>query len=125
METNLIFSLTKLDVTNTNAIPWLLEKLKKIVHDYKVDSFFIDFGTAYNMPHYYQCNKSLMNPDQFKSIFLSSIEEHVQLFGVSGAISVPRPPAFLSLPPLNSSWEGLQSIIPTVLTYGIIGIFTK
>lgn len=114
-----------LDVTNTNAIPWLLEKLKKIVNDYKIDSFFIDFGTAYNMPHYYQCNKSLVNPDQYKSIFLSSIEEHVQLFGVSGAISVPRPPAFLSLPPLNSSWEGLQSIIPTVLTYGVIGMFMK
>lgn len=111
-----------LDVTNSKAIPWLLEKLKKIIDDYKIDSFFIDFGTAYNMPHYYQCNKSLMNPDHYKSIFISSIEEHVQLFGVSGAISVPRPPAFLSLPPVNSSWDGLRSIIPTVLSYGVIGM---
>lgn len=110
-----------LDVTNTKAIPWLLEKLKKIIDDYKIDSFFIDFGTAYNMPHYYQCNKSLVNPDYYKTIFTSSLEENIQLFGVSGAISIPRPPAFLSLPPVNSSWEGLQSIIPTVLSYGIIG----
>lgn len=112
-----------LDVTNANAVPWLLEKLKKIIDDYKIDSYFIDFGTSYNMPHYYQCNKSLVNPDHYKSIFTSSIGEHVPIFGVSGAITIPRPPAFLSLPPVNSSWESLQSIIPTVLTYGIIGTF--
>ncbi|KAG4065962.1 hypothetical protein HA402_006680 [Bradysia odoriphaga] len=110
-----------LDVTNNNAVPWLLEKLKKIIVDYKIDSFFIDFGTAYNMPHYYQCNKSLVNPDYYKSIFTSSIEDHVPIFGVSGAISFPRPPAFLSLPPVNSSWEGLQSVIPAVISYGVIG----
>lgn len=114
-----------LDVTNSKAIPWLLEKLKKIVNDYKIDSFFIDFGTAYNMPHYYQCNTSLVNPDQYKTLFTSGIEENVKLFGVSSAISVPRPPAFLSLPPVNSSWEGLQSIIPTVLSYGVIGMFVN
>lgn len=111
-----------LDVTNNASIPWLLEKLDKIVKNYQVDSFFIDFGSAYNLPHYYQCNRSLINPDQYKTIFSAGLDEAIfSIVGVSGAVSVPRPPTFLSLPPVNASWEGLQSIITTVLSYGIIG----
>lgn len=110
-----------LDITNPAAIPWLVDKLKLIVKNYQIDSFFIDYGTAYNMPHYYQCNRSLSNPDQYKTIFTSSLDESTSIFGVSGAVSVPTPPAFLGLPPVNSSWEGLQSIITTAISYGIIG----
>lgn len=110
-----------IDVTNNASIPWLLSKLEHLKKAYQIDSFYFDFGNAYNMPHYYQCSKTLDNPDQFKSIFLSYLEESVQMIGVTGSVTVPRPPAFLSLPPVNSSWEGLQSIIPTVLSYGVIG----
>lgn len=110
-----------LDVTNTAAIPWLAEKLQKVAVENEIDSFYIDFGTAYNLPHYYQCNRSLINPDQYKTLFTSSIDESIALFGVSGAVQVPRPPAFLGLPPVNSSWEGLQSIVTTALSYGVLG----
>lgn len=110
-----------LDVTNNASIPWLVNQLNQIVSTYKINSFYVDYGTAYNMPHYYQCSKSLINPDQYKSIFTASIVEQLPIFGVSGAVTVPKPPAFLGLPPVNSSWEGLQSIITTALSYGIIG----
>lgn len=43
------------------------------------------------------------------------------MLGVSSAISRPPAPIFLSLPSLQSTWESLQVIIPTVLTYGIVG----
>lgn len=110
-----------LDVTNAAAIPWLVEKLQAVVQAVKIDSFMIDFGTAYNMPHYYQCNQSLINPDQYKTIFVANVRDAVPLFGVSGAVSVVRPPAFLALPPVNSSWAGLQSIVTTALSYGVLG----
>lgn len=110
-----------LDVTNNASIPWLLEKLNKVIKNYQIDSFYIDFGTGHNMPHYYQCSKSLINPDQYKSIFTSNIDDSISVFGVSGAVTIPKPPAFLGLPPVNSSWEGLQSIITTALSYGVIG----
>lgn len=110
-----------LDVTNNDSIPWLVDKLKKVVQNYQIDSFYIDYGTAYNMPHYYQYSKSLINPDQHKTLFTSAVDESIKLFGVSGAVTVPKPPAFLGLPPVNSSWEGLQSIITTALSYGVIG----
>lgn len=110
-----------LDITNAAAIPWLVSKLQAVRNATEIDSFLIDFGTAYNMPHYYQCNQSLINPDQYKSIFVASLEDAVPLFGVSGAVSAVRPPAFLALPPVNASWSGLQSIVTTALAYGVLG----
>lgn len=110
-----------LDVTNNASVPWLVDKLNSVVKDYQIDSFFLDFGTAHNMPHYYQCSKSLINPDQYKTIFGANFEDAIKIMAFSGAISVPSLPAFLSLPPVNSSWEGLQTIITTALSYGIIG----
>ncbi|XP_049281375.1 myogenesis-regulating glycosidase isoform X2 [Anopheles funestus] len=110
-----------LDVTNNASIPWLAEQLKKISETVEIDSYFVDFGTAFNIPRYYQCSQTLVNPDEYKNYFMERFEGTLSIFGVSSAISVPRPPAFLSLPPVNSSWSGLQSIIPTMLSYGIIG----
>lgn len=110
-----------LDITTNVSVAWLQQKLKKIVKEYRIDSFFLDFGTAYNMPHYYQCSKSLLNPDQYKTIFGSKFEDSVRIMAYSGAISPPKLPTFLSLPPVNASWEGLQSILPTALVYGVIG----
>lgn len=110
-----------LDVTNNASVPWLVDKLNKVVKDYQIDSFYLDFGTAHNMPHYYQCSKSLINPDQYKTIFGTNFEDAIKIMAFSGAVSVPSLPAFLSLPPVNSSWEGLQTIITTALSYGIIG----
>uniref|UniRef100_A0A182NR22 Glycoside hydrolase family 31 N-terminal domain-containing protein n=1 Tax=Anopheles dirus TaxID=7168 RepID=A0A182NR22_9DIPT len=110
-----------LDVTNNASIPWLAEQLKKISETVEIDSYFVDFGTAFNIPRYYQCAQTLVNPDEYKNYFMERFEGTLSIFGVSSAITVPRPPAFLSLPPVNSSWSGLQSIIPTMLSYGIIG----
>lgn len=104
-----------LDITNNATIPWLKKQLQKITDTIGIDSFYLDFGNAFNIPRYYQCANSLTNPDQYKSIFMKRFEGNLNIFGVSSAISVPRPPAFLSLPPVNSSWGGLQTIIPTLL----------
>lgn len=110
-----------LDPTNNETIPWLIQKLEKTIKKYFIDSFFVEFGSAYDMPRFYECHKPLLNPDHYKTIFMSRIKESLNLLGVSGAISVPHPPAFLNLPKVNSSWEGLQTVITSALNYGIIG----
>lgn len=110
-----------LDATNNETIPWLAQKLEKTIKKYFIDSFYIEFGSAYDMPRFYECHKPLLNPDHYKTIFMSRVKESLNLLGVSGAISVPHPPAFLNLPKVNSSWEGLQTVITSALNYGIIG----
>lgn len=110
-----------LDATNNETGPWLFTKLESTIKNYMIDSFYVEFGSAYDMPRFYECKKPLLNPDHYKTIFISRIRESINLLGVSGAISVPHPPAFLSLPKVNSSWGGLQTVITSALNYGIIG----
>lgn len=78
-------------------------------------------GSAYDLPKYYQFKKNLTNPDHFKALFVESTLAAVPVLGVSSAISRPPAPIFLVLPSLESTWESLNILIPTVLTYGIIG----
>ncbi|KOB78873.1 Uncharacterized protein OBRU01_01582 [Operophtera brumata] len=110
-----------LDITNNRSVPWILEKLQAVIDQYHIDSFYFDLGTAYDMPHYYRCEKFLINPDQYKTHFTKTFEKTLNIIGVSSAVSLPRPPIFVSLPPFESSWEALRSVIPTMLTYGVNG----
>lgn len=116
-----VLSAGVLDVTNNRSLPWLLDKLKNVTDTYKIDAFYLDFGIAYNMPHYYQCEKPLSNPDQYKTILINRLQGEVSIVGVGSAVERPRAPIFVSLPPFESSWKGLQNVIPTILSYGIIG----
>ncbi|XP_046432463.1 myogenesis-regulating glycosidase [Neodiprion fabricii] len=110
-----------LDITNDRTLPWLEDKLQSLVNNYKVDSFYLDLGNAYDMPHYYKCQKPLTNPDHYKTLFTEAILSSVPVIGVSGAITRPKTPVFVSLPPFPSSWKAIKTVIPTVLSYGIIG----
>lgn len=97
-----------LDPTNSETIPWLMKKLEKLSKDYEIDSFYVETGTAMDMPKFYDCNVPILNPDRYKTILMNSLSDVLNLLGVSSAVEVPRPPAFLSLPQIPSSWEGLQ-----------------
>ncbi|XP_065157579.1 myogenesis-regulating glycosidase isoform X2 [Atheta coriaria] len=110
-----------LDVSNNRTMPWLIEKLRAINKKYPFHAYYLDLGTAYNLPHYYQCENMLHNPDQYKTQFINNIQGNLNIFGVNSAIERPRAPIFVSLPMVESSWDGLRRVIPSILTYGIIG----
>ncbi|KAK0085438.1 hypothetical protein PV325_005213 [Microctonus aethiopoides] len=110
-----------LDITNNKTIPWLQSKLENLLTKYHVESFYLDLGTAHDMPHYYKCDKPLTNPDHYKTLFTKSIIGSIPVIGVSGAISRPKAPVFVSLPPFPSSWKAITTVIPTILNYGMIG----
>ncbi|PSN44064.1 hypothetical protein C0J52_15921 [Blattella germanica] len=110
-----------LDVTNNNTVPWLQAKLKTLVDKYHIDAFYLDMGTAYDIPHYYHFENQLINPDQYKTIFTESVLHEVGVVGVSSAVTRPKAPVFISLPPFPSTWKSMSQIIPTVLTYGVMG----
>ncbi|XP_059479473.1 myogenesis-regulating glycosidase isoform X1 [Neocloeon triangulifer] len=109
------------DITKNHSILWLQQKLKSLQQQHSIDSFYLDMGSAYDMPRYYQFDQQLTNPDQFKTQLTKRIQQSVPLLGVSGAIQRPQPPTFVSLPPFASDWRSLNTIIPALLTYGIMG----
>lgn len=67
----------------------------------------------------FRFEKTLLNPDQYKTLFTEAILQTEQVIGVSSAVTRPRPPVFVSLPPLSSSWESLGLVIPTVSSYSV------
>jgi len=82
---------------------------------------FLNSGSAYDLPRHYLFAENLTNPDYYKSLFTQIVSDSVNVFGVSSAISRPPAPIFVSLLSLASTWDSLQVIIPTMLTYGIVG----
>lgn len=110
-----------IDPTNNETIPWLLEKLKETAGKYKVDSFYLDVGIAYDMPQYYQSEQELLNPDEYKTVLVGNLQKSVSLLGVNSAVVRPKAPIFVSLPPFESSWDGLRQVIPTILSFGTLG----
>ncbi|KAF4532919.1 hypothetical protein B566_EDAN015631 [Ephemera danica] len=116
-----VLSAGVIDVTKNQSAQWLQGQLRALMDNYAIDAFYLDLGSAYDMPHYYQFHSQLTNPDQYKTLFTNIILNSVSVVGVSSAVQRPRPPVFVSLPPLPSGWESLQSIVPATLTYGLMG----
>ncbi|XKL69058.1 hypothetical protein PGB90_006827 [Kerria lacca] len=116
-----LISAGMLDITNNATCLWLQNQLKQLFSSYNIDALLLDLGSAYDLPRYYQFKKNLTNPDYYKAIFTYCSLATVPVLGISSAISRPPVPIFLSLPSLQSTWESLQVIIPTTLTYGILG----
>jgi alpha-glucosidase (family GH31 glycosyl hydrolase) len=89
-----------------------------------MNALFIELGSTIELPQYYEFHNGLQNPDDYKNLFIQSIRKGVSFMntiGVSSAIKSPKLPTFVSLSPVESSWTGLQSIIPNLLTMGITG----
>jgi len=64
--------------------------------------------------------ETLMNIDDYKTLFTEAVLEQVEVIGVSSAVARPRPPVFVSLPPLASNWNSLKQIIPTVTSFFLL-----
>ncbi|KAJ1522038.1 hypothetical protein ONE63_002356 [Megalurothrips usitatus] len=116
-----LLSAATLDVTNKRTVPWFKDMLDDLQQQYKMDCFFLDLGVAYDLPYYYKFQTPLTNPDHFMTAFTELVQSSASVLGVSSAIKRPRVPTFVTLPAVPSTWRGLQSVIPTILTYGIIG----
>ena len=110
-----------LDITNTKTVVWLKNKLSQLKNETGDDVvFYIDTGNTFHTPHYFSFNSTLNNPDLYKEHFISACMDVVKVIGVSGASSKrPKAPAFVWMSHVNSSWEGLQTIIPNMLHLGL------
>merc|ERR1712142_10660 len=112
-----------LDITNNKTVAWLKSKLSSLLEEDASEAvFFLDTGNPFHIPHFFTFTEPLPNPDLYKEHFIRHCMEVVKVIGVSGASSKrPKAPAFVSMTPLESSWSSLQSIIPNVLSLGVIG----
>jgi hypothetical protein len=112
-----------LDITRKSARAWIHRKLSELIRKSGVDALFVDFGSTHDFPQYYNFDESIATPDDYKEIFMKSIKtlNRVYTIGTTSATKLPKLPTFVSLSPTPSTWEGLQTVIPNMLSLGVAG----
>ena len=111
------------DVTKPSAYDWFLNRLKEFQKNYTIDSFKFDAGSVSYLPFQYNLNGTNIPSDysvQYAKLAsdINNIVE-VRVGDHSQDLSV-----FVRFLDRDASWDtamGLQSVIPTVLTFGILG----
>ena len=111
-----------LDITNNRTVSWLKSRLSELHAETGDDVvFYVDTGNTFHTPHFFTFSTPLYNPDLYKEHFIRHCMDvkGIKVIGVSGASSKrPKAPAFVWMSDLESSWKGLQSIIPNMLHLG-------
>lgn len=117
-----------LDVSNNSAVDWFLAKLERLKGKYHVDSFKFDAGESEWLPNMYSMANMSENPSDIYP------RKYVEM--AAGADSTERRqevrcgyrsqehPMFVRQSDKKSQWSGpgsLETIIPGVLTFGLIG----
>ena len=104
------------DLTRDSSKAWFKDKLLNL----KVNSFEFHGGGVNHLPACYQFYNKSMDPGQF-SIEYAKFAVSMNGLNVHVGHRTQKLPIFVRMSDKDSNWNGLKTIIPTVLTYGIMG----
>ena len=113
-----------LDVTNTNAVKWFLENLNKIKKEYRFDTFKFDFGEASFLDYSMNTKEFLHSPCDYTTKYVEMASSFGDSVVVRAGHQSQKYSVFIELGEKHMHWgydNGLKSIIPTILTLGILG----
>ncbi|XP_077989395.1 myogenesis-regulating glycosidase-like [Glandiceps talaboti] len=113
-----------LDVTYSKAVIWFTEKLNTVKQKYGVKSFQFVGGEVSWLPPVFSTHQPLSHPSEFTTLFAAIASSFGTNTQIKAAYHSQTLPVFLSMTDKESEWNstnGLQSIIPTILTYSIMG----
>ncbi|KAG1682468.1 Myogenesis-regulating glycosidase [Nymphon striatum] len=122
-----------IDFSSTRAKTWISENVKMLREQYKIDGFNFVGGEASYLPNSYNSEKSAENPDIFnfeyknftyhQNIPVSFISSSVfrGSLNISSNLSTTGILTLTNRKPDWSSSGGLKSIIPSVLSLGLLG----
>jgi hypothetical protein len=115
-----------LDVTNPEAVEWYVSRLKRLQDLYGIDGFKFDAGEPCFLPRNPITKKPLAYPSEYTHLWVKEVAGQFQ-GGVCEVRTGHRTQDVGVMTRMGdrfSTWDisnGLQSIIPTVLTSGILG----
>ncbi|XP_054720059.1 myogenesis-regulating glycosidase-like [Uloborus diversus] len=113
-----------LDFTNNSTSSWFLARLLKLKQKYNIDGFVFTGGQTTYLPRYYIYHTSAINPDMFLQHYLSIAKKLNSILGTEVGFLTQSFPGFVRMTPRTVSWDrfsGLGSVIPEVLTLGLLG----
>ena len=112
------------DFTNPSAKQWYLTRLRNFQKKYDIDSFKFDAGSVTYLPYGYHLNDSFAMPSNYCVSYATAASEINDMVEVRVGDNSQHLPVFVRFLDRDASWSGvmgLQSVIPTVLTFGILG----
>ncbi|XP_015905640.1 myogenesis-regulating glycosidase [Parasteatoda tepidariorum] len=112
------------DVTRNTSEQWFYDRIVDVKTTHGIDGFLFTGGQSSFLPPYYYFYTMSVNPDNFLSLYLRLASKTSDYLGVSVGFHSQHISAFVRLAPRTSTWDantGLKSIIPAVLTLGLLG----
>lgn len=113
-----------LDVTNPEAVKWFVERLKKLQADYSIDGFKFDAGEPCFLPRRFRTHAPIMTPTEYTRLYVQEVASHFSFAEVRTGHRTNSAPLLTRMGDRFSTWSsgnGLRSLIPTLLTSGILG----
>ncbi|XP_019631326.1 PREDICTED: uncharacterized family 31 glucosidase KIAA1161-like [Branchiostoma belcheri] len=112
------------DMTNPAATVWFKERLRKMQQDYGIDSFKFDAGEVNYLPSNFITARPLENNNEFTTLYADFATEFGPMIEVRAAYRNQEIPVFVRMMDKDSHWgydKGLKTLIPTALTFSILG----
>lgn len=117
-----------LDVTNPAAVLWYLKKLDRLRNVYNISSFKFDAGEALYVPQASSTYSPLRNPGAYSKAWAElalQADPYDRNQEVRSAWNSQSLPIFVRIFDRWSTWEasegGLETVIPSTLTLGLLG----
>ena len=116
-----------LDVTNPDSRTWFKKKLLDLKEEYTIDGFCFDFGQVNYLPALANTYDPLSNPNSFSRSYISiatDLAYQDRLSLVRTGVGTQNIPLMMCMEEKSSCWgwdNGLKTVIPTVLTLGLMG----
>ena len=115
-----------LDVTNPEAVEWFVARLRKLQAETGVDGFKFDAGEPCFLPRFPRTHQPLSTPAEYTQLYVERVAGQFA-GGVSEVRTAHRNHDVAIMYRMGdrfSTWDsanGLRSLIPTLLTSGVLG----
>ncbi|XP_053210554.1 myogenesis-regulating glycosidase-like [Panonychus citri] len=110
-----------INLINSTTRGWFENRLTNLT-DYSIHGLLFKGIQVSRMPHFYIPDSSRsINPDMYQIYYKSVARSSYNLFGMDSSAGTKGIPGFIRIAPLESSWRSLRTIIPTVLSIGLVG----
>ncbi|GBG63182.1 hypothetical protein CBR_g36951 [Chara braunii] len=113
-----------LDVTNPDAVKWFVTRLKKLQEENLIDGFKFDAGEPCFLPRRFRTHTPIISPIEYTRLWVQEVASNFEVGEVRTGHRTTSVPLLTRMGDRFSHWgsgNGLRSVIPTLLTSGLLG----
>ena len=113
-----------LDVTNPEAVKWFCDNLRSLQERHGIDGFKFDAGEPCFLPRRFVTHMPLGHPAEYTRAWVNNVASQFELAEVRSGHNSTGNASLVRMGDRFSEWgieNGLGSLIPTLLTSGVMG----